>query len=508
MENRLETDILIIGGGINGVMIARELSKYKVDITLVEKEADVSFGISKGSNGQIYAGFEMLLSIALKRVSDSAGDEMEKTKEALCRRGYQLWQSMLSELDIPYKREGLLVIAANDDELGRLKTLYEQGKESYDVRMLGKEEILFMEPNVTGDAIAGIYEAGQMIVHNPFDATIALAENARNNGVRILLNTEVKAVKRSNGYHIVETSHGSIKAQFVINAAGRYVDSLAAMTGTCEFGFNFFKGYLLITDKNTGGVVNNLITAPPLPGITKVVQPTVNGNLRLGTIYEPTEDRFDLSTRRNGIEEVLARARSLVPSLTARDIITYFTGTRMFSKRSPAEYIIESQRENPRFISVGPGMPGFITAPAIAEIVIERLANEGLQLVRRGDFNPYRKNITRFSELSDSQKAEAIRREPGYSHVICRCEHITEAEIVESIRRGATTLDGIKFRTGAGMGRCQGGFCGPRVTRILARELGIPMTRVTKKGGASRILLYRTKELLDAQRTDNAYKKC
>ena len=508
MVKPLETEVLIIGGGINGTAIARELSKYKIDVTLVEKEVDVSFGISKGSNGQVYTGLEMALSLALKKVAGTVSEEMEKAKERICDQGYRLWEQMFHELEIPYRVVGLMVIATNAEEFQKLNAMHKQYAKNYGLKILGKEEILSIEPNVTQEAIAGLYEPGHMMVHNPFDAVIALAENAKDNGIRILLNCEVSAITKGKGFQTVETSNGRIKTRFIVNASGRYVDKIAAMAGPCGFGFQCFRGHLLITDKNVGGIVNNVITTPPLPGIAKVVQPTVDGNLRLGTLYEETKDRFDHRTILSGMNEVMERARSLVPSLSPRDIITYFTGTRMFSNRDAAEYIIESPKENPKFISVGPGMPGFTPAPAIAKIVVERLENEGLQLVERRDFNPYRKNITRFSSLSNPQKADLIRREASYGHVLCRCEHVTEAEVVESIRRGATTLDGIKFRTRAGMGRCQGGFCGPQVVEILVRELNIPVTHVTKRGGKSRLLLYQTKELLKTHRRNRDDAAC
>ena len=298
----------------------------------------------------------------------------------------------------------------------------------------------------------------------------------------------------------METTKGPIKTEFIVNAAGPWGPHVAQLADACNFSLQYFKGHCLITDRRVGSLVNNSIAWPPTPGVSKIIQPTISGNLRLGSIYVPTDNKDDQTADRAGMETVLSRASDLVPALSKEEIIAYYTGIRVFSARDREEYIIEFAPNNPRFVNVVPRLPGFTPAPAIAKTVVSMLEESGLELGERGDFNPYRKRIPAFRELSDDQRRGLIGQEPRWGHVVCRCETVTEAEIVEAVRRGATTLDGIKYRTRAGMGRCQGGFCGPRVVEILARELNVPATQITKKGGDSRILLYETKQLPRARK--------
>ncbi len=493
----METEVVIIGGGIMGVMLARELSRYKVDAVLVDRHPDVGFGTSKSSHGTIYSGLTYLVSKSLKAIATSGGgNEAHFEKDRLCHDGYEMWEGILRELDVPYCRRGDTVIARNEEELSRLKLMQRAAKPEWNFRLLNREELFSLEPHVTPEAIAGLHDADHVLTCYPWDIVIAVAENARENGVKFFLDAEVRGFSRSNGFTVVETTRGPIKTEFVINATGPWGADVAKLADACDFELKFFKGHTLITDKRAGDLVNNSVHWPPTPGTSKVIQPTLSGTLRLGSIYRPTEDKDDDATDAEDIETVFQRAHDLVPALSRNDIITCFTGMRVFSARDPEEYIMEYAPHNKKFLNVILRLPGFTPAPAVAGKVLAMLEEAGLKLRKKEDFNPYRKRIPIFRELSDEERNRLIAQDPKWGHVVCRCETVTEAEILEAIRRGATTLDGIKFRTRAGMGRCQSGFCGPRVVEILAKTLGIAPTQVSKKGGNSRIVLQEGKELL------------
>ena len=483
----METSILIIGGGITGTAIARELSKYKVDVTLIEKEADIAFGgATKANTAIIHAGYD-----------DKPGTLAAK----LCPRGNLLWGKLASELSIPFKRIGSFVVALKDEETKILKDLMERGRINGvpNLRIVEGEELQRMEPNLNEEAVAALYAPTAGIIC-PYEAAIALAENALENNVRILLKTKAIGIITKNGeVKAVETNRGVIKAEYVINAAGLFADEISAMAGIKEFKITPRKGEYIVYDKDLNGLVNHVLFPIPTP-ISKgiVVTPTVDGNIIIGPNARDIEDKGDLATTQSGLDEVLRGACRLVPKLSAMSnaIISNFAGLR--AQPSTGDFIIKSYDKPKGFINVaGIKSPGLTSAPAIAELVVNILEDEGLNLERKSDFKPFREPIIHpIRELNQEKLRDLMAKDPRYGHVICRCEHVTEGEIVEAIRRGATTLDGIKYRTRAGMGRCQGGFCTPHVIRILARELGVPIEKITKKGGRSVILPYPAKKLL------------
>jgi glycerol-3-phosphate dehydrogenase len=507
----METQVVIIGGGIIGTAVARELSQYNVDVTLVEKRADVSMGVSKCSNSLIYSplAFSWVSSGALKRVAKetkgagAATKEAELMKDKLCIDGANLWDNLIDELDLEHIKFPYFVIVATSE--GDLKVLELMEKEaqahSCYYKSVDKQDLFSLEPNLTKEALAGLIDDkwGYKMFY-PWEAVIGLAEVAQQNGVKLMLNTEVTGFSKSNGFQIVETTSGPIKTEFIINATGGDGAGVAAMADACDFRLQYFKGCLIIGDKNVGGMVNGWITSVPRPGILRLVHPLPSGNLMMGLIYAETQDPYDIVVDREHLDEVFGRGQSLLPALTRKDVVSYFSMSRVFSARNPDEYIVEYAPKNPRFINTIPRLPGIVPAPAIAKTAVEMLADHGLSLTTKTDFNPRRKGIPRFSKLSNEEREKLIAQDIRYSHVICRCETVTEGEIVEAIKRGASTLDGIKFRTRAGMGRCQGGFCGPRVVDILARELNVDPTQVTKHGGNSQLLLYQGKELLEARK--------
>lgn len=505
----METQVVIIGGGVMGTMLARELAQYRVDVILVEKRADVSMGATKCSNGFLYSplDFTWLISVALKRIAEQTGGptatrEAELMKERLCIDGAKIWKTLIDELDIDYIKPPQLVVATNDDELVELNIMEKEAQErSYNYTRLDKQDILSLEPHLTKEVIAALYDdKGDYKMVYPWEVVIALAEIATQNGVKLMLNTEVTGFSKLDGFQIVETTKGSIKTEFIINATGADGAEVAAMADACDFSLQYFKGHLIIGDKNVGKMIRTQIHGVPRPGTMKLVHPLPSGNLMIGVIYIPTRHSYDVAVDNTDLNKIFDGGQSLLPELKRKDVISYFAMSRVYSSRDPDEYIIEYAPKNPRFINTILRMPGFVPAPKIAEIVSGMLADHGLALTKKDDFNPHRKRIPQFSKLSNQEREKLIAENPKYGHVVCRCETVTEGEIIEAINRGATTLDGVKFRTRAGMGRCQGGFCGPRVVDILAKELNIDIRQVTKRGGNSRLLLCKSKELLNAQK--------
>ena len=483
-----QTDVIIIGAGIAGTAIARELSQYEIDVILMEKEADVSFGSTKASTAIIHPGLPV-------------ADAPLKTKLILD--GNRLFKQLANELDVTFKKTGELTIAKNENELQELKEMKRQADaiKIPEVEVINRKKLQSMEPNITKEAIAAlsIPTAGIAL---PFEITIALAENASQNGVRILLNTEVTDISRGadNQSLLVKTACGYIKTRFVINAAGLFADQIAAMLNADDFSISPHKGEEYLLDKRVGSIVNQPILTVASPWV--LVMPTVDGNIILGTTYTEVNNKADSATTLDGFRKIINDAKDLIPIISPKDIIRSFAGLRAMNTHT-SDYIIEASKKEPKLINVVLGSPGITSAPAVAKMVVEILSDQGLKLAKKPNFNPQREKMLKFSELSDEERKALIAKDPRYGHVVCRCETVTEGEIVEAIRRGARTVDGVKYRTRAGMGRCQGGFCGPRVIEILARELNIPVTEITKKGKNSQSLLFKSKELLKKGGKDN-----
>ena len=476
----LEVDVAVIGGGVTGAAIARELSRYDLRIVLLEKEADLCFRTSKATNGIVHSGFY---------------EEPGTLRARLCVESNRVFDELCRELGVPFERPGYLVVAFDDGGVGRLEELLRQGVEAGvpGLKMVWREELLKMEPNISREAVAALYSPTAGVV-SPFELTIALAENAAQNGAKILLNSKVTEIKscEKEGF-IVRTERGeSVKTEFLINAAGLYADEIAKMAGDDSFNIIPYKGEEYVLDRRTCGLVKHIITS--LIPYT-LVTPTVYGNIMIGTTCVRTVDKHDTATTREGFYEIVSKAKKLVPSIPVKAVITGFAGLRPFNDRTD-DYLIESSRKVPNLITVLTGSPGVTPAPAIAKMVVNMLRELGLKLTIREGFVPFRRPIPRFSSLPYEERCRLVEANPLFGHVVCRCEHVTEGEIVEAIKRGATTMDGVKFRTRAGMGRCQGAFCGPRIMKILARELKTPPENITKKGGNSKYVLYKTKQLL------------
>ncbi len=484
---RLKTEVLIIGGGILGAVVARELSKYKVNVTLVEKEVDFGWGSTKASANIVCQG------------ADSLEFRKEYHRSKLVWDSMSLMEPLCKELDVPFERVGELGIIRNNNELARFRKMKSRA-EAVNItthRFVDRETLRQMEPNITKNAIGALYDP-LIAVTDPVRLTIALIENAKRNGVNTMTETEVLDISTGVDEFEVKTCKGLIETKYIVNAAGVFVDKVATLVNADDFVVFPVKGYIAILDKNLGGLVNHVLYAMPrVRSEYNMVFPSVHGNIFFGIPFKLCKRR-DYSTTREMAQRALENAKGLVPSISESNIINSFAGFLMFRNWELGwhECVVRSSRTVPRFINLSIGYPGISAAPATAKEVVELLAQEGLKLLNNPEFNPYRRGITDFSELTDVEKKSLVAEDPRYGHVVCRCETVTEGEVIDSIKRGATTLDGVKFRTRAGMGRCQGGFCSPRVSHILARELGIPENRVTKKGGRSRQLLFKSKELL------------
>jgi len=474
-------DVIIIGAGVAGAAIARELSRYELKVALLEKNPDVSFGTTKANSGVIHAGYD---------------PHPDKIMARLNVKGTALYPSLCEELDVPFKNTGSLVIAFPGEEKS-LEILLERGMKNGvpGLRIIRRDELLRLEPKVNRSASMALYAPTAGIV-SPYELTIALVENAVMNGVKLYLNTETKDIEVEEGKaKAVVTTRGKFFADYIINAAGLFADEVSRMAGIDHFKITPRKGEYLLFDKKI-----KLVSRPCFPVPTEVtkgilVNITVEGNPLIGPNAHDVERKDDLATTREGLEEVIKGARKLVPEIPMKYVIRNFAGLRAIP--STGDFIIEAYKEVKGFINVaGICSPGLSAAPAIALEVVEILKNEGLNLKEKKDFNPRRKKRIRFRELPDKEKERLIREDPRYGHIICRCETVTEKEVIDAIREGATTVDGIKFRTRAGMGRCQGGFCLPRIILLLARELGVEPVKITKYGGESVMTPLKVKEIL------------
>lgn len=495
MGNIKETDVLIVGAGIIGLSIARELTKYHVDVTVIEKEMDVGMGISKTSGSLVYMGLFQAMSLVIKDLGRDADLEAETRTERMQMLwgGFSLFDKMAHELDIAHKHVGLLLIARNESEVEnlrrfeRLSTFIPGGT----VRRVDRKELFEMEPNVTRDAVEGLYDStGIISIFGP-EYVIAVYENARENGANIMLEAECLGIEEGNGFQIVPTDRGKIKARFVVNCAGKYADQVADMANArTDWNLVFYRSQALILDKKLDGTINNIVGIPPDAGKIDLFYPLGEGNIHVYcSYYDLIEDRESMETTRENYDDAIARMKLLIPSLSEDNIIASYVGVRTFNDKEFEENLIEYSPRNPHFINVLVRMPGFTPAPKVAEKVVGMLADSGLELKKNENFNPARIGIPRFRFLSDESREELIKKNPRYGCVVCRCETVTEGEIVESIRRGAKTLQGVMFRARAGMGRCQRNWCGSKIVEILARELEVPAKDVTYKGRGFSIAL-------------------
>ena len=512
-------DIAIIGAGIVGASIARELSKYKLNICLIEKADDVSCGTSKANSGIVHAGYD-----------PEPGTLMAKLNV----QGNAMYPQWAEELHFDYKKIGSLVIAFSEADMAHIKKLYDRGIKNGvpGMKLLSAEELHAMEPNVNEEACGALLAESAGIV-SPYQATWAIAENAVQNGVKLFTESEVHGItrpdaaegedgaaeaagesmgsgassnndataKNGRGNWTIHTGNADIEARCVINAAGLFADKISAMAGARAFTIKPRRGEYFLLDSNCASLANHTLFQPPDEmGKGVLVTPTVDGNILVGPTAGASHTKDDTSTTRDGQDLVFAKSSKTLTDIPRRNIINSFAGIRAIAMNedgSPVnDFIIEEDASAKRFINVaGICSPGLTAAPAIGVYVTELVEKAGIKLERNKDFIAVRKGIESFKNATKERKEQLIEENPLYGRIICRCEMITEAEIVQAVKSpvGAKDLDGVKRRTRAGMGRCLGGFCSPRVTEIISRERGIPMTSVTKNGGCSYILNSKTR---------------
>lgn len=505
MKKNREADVVIIGGGIAGTAIARELSRYNVKTILVEKGYALANGQTKLSTASIYTGLVMIGSLIAKSVLLKPGEPLyhpDGFKMKWGEIGFKEWPKIFEELDVKYVRLPVLVFARSEQELKDLE-YYEKvarqmgGEYEHCYRKVEGDELFKLEPNLTKKAIRGLYDENHLIDAFPPELVIALAENAKQNGVEILLDAEVKNITRQNAHHIVETKQCNIKTNYMINCAGGYADKISQMGGGCDFNFTLKTSTLMIFDRNKTHLINGMIRPPCEPGFLAFIKPNAHGNLmgtygHYGTVDHPEDTEIILEQGMEGADGV----HSFIPSLSRKDVINLWRGVRCFSNKKADDYLVEFSPFNNKMINIVLRAPGIAGSLGLSRHIVNMLSEAGLKMNKKSNFNPRRQSIPRFRDLTVEERNELIKKDPRYGHVICRCETVTEGEIVEAIKRGAISEQGVKFRTRAGMGRCKRGFCGPRVIEILARELNIPITEVVKRSHDSVLIPYKSKELL------------
>lgn len=477
-------DVVIIGAGVTGCASARELSRYQLNICVVDKEEDVCAGTSKANSAIIHSGIDCMPG-TLKAELNVKGNEM--------------MEPLSKELDFPFKRNGSLILCFSAEDRPNLEALLARAEKNgvKGCRIIEKEELHQMEPNVSKEAIAAIYCPTGGIVC-PFGMNIAMAENAYTNGAEFRFNTEVHQITKTGNGWLLSTNNGDILTKVVINAAGVYADIFHNMVSAHKIHITPRRGEYCLLDKTTGGLVNSTIfQLPNKYGKGILVTPTVHGNLLIGPTADDHTDREATNTTSQGLSHVIFAATKSVPNLPVRQVITSFSGNRAHEDHH--EFIIRQPEDAPFFIdAAGIESPGLTSAPAIG-VKVASIVADLLKPEKNLNFNGTRKGILDPKTLSEEDYAKLIAEKPEYGNIVCRCEMITEGEIMDAINRplGARSLDGVKRRTRAGMGRCQAGFCSPKTMEIISRELGISQLEITKNGGASNIVVGYSKKSME-----------
>jgi glycerol-3-phosphate dehydrogenase len=467
-------DVAIIGAGVCGANIARRLSSYELDIALLDKEADVSFGVSKANSGIVHGGFH---------------HNKKYLKARLEILGSMMFDRLKAELDFPFVRCGIVVVALHEDEMRAVEQLYAQGVENgvIGIEMCSAERMLELEPKLSRDAVGGLYAPGGGIVE-PYRFVFSLVESAIKNGASLFTGWHAVSTSREGSHWLIHASDGrSLRARYVVNCAGLYADEVSRMFGAEDYSIKGRKGEYYLLDKLTRAKPGRVVFPVPT-SVSKgmLVVPTVEGTILLGPTASSIDNKDDAATTREQLETILRSARNMIPDISETDVITSFAGIR---STLGEDYYIDASAKAPAFIQVaGIQSPGLTASPAIGEYVKDLLKKAGLVLVEKADWDPYIEKVPRVRELSPFELDALVAEDPAYGEIICRCERVTEAEIVAAIRRGHTTLDGIKYFTRAQMGRCQGGFCTYKILKILMRETGMSWDKITKNGRGSTVL--------------------
>lgn len=476
-------DVIIIGAGVCGAAVARELSRYQAKICVLEKEEDVCCGTSKANSAIVHAGYDAVTG---------------SLKAKLNVRGNEMMGELAKELDFPFERSGSLVLCLSEADMPNLQALYDRGVVNgvKELRILNRDEVLKMEPNVTENVYAALYAPTAGLVC-PFGLNIAMAENAYVNGVEFYFDTEVTQIHKTKEGYQLQTDKGSFETKYVVNAAGVYADRFHNMVSEKKIHITARRGDYCLLDKEAGNHVHRTIFAlPGKLGKGILVTPTVHGNLLIGPTAVDVEDKEGVNTTAEGLAQVLEKAGMSVQNIPARQVITSFAGLR--AHEDGDDFIIGEAEDAPGFIDcAGIESPGIASCPAIGEMAAE-LIRDKMGLVEKADFIAVRQGIKNPNTLSMEERNALIKENPAYGNIICRCEMVTEGEIIDAVRRplGAKSLDGVKRRTRAGMGRCQSGFCAPRTMEILARECGMSMFDITKSGGDSKLVVGTNKDVI------------
>lgn len=478
-------DVCIIGAGITGAMTARKLAKYDLSVAVLEAAGDVAMGATKANSAIVHAGFDA---------------EEGTLKARLNVAGCAMMPAECAELDVPYDNCGSLVCAYSEDEIRHLEKLLARGIANGvpDLRIVGQEELRQMEPKISPDAVAALWAPTAGIVC-PYELCIAACEHAAVNGAQFYLNFHVVSVVKEDGLFVVSDGDRTVRAKYLVNACGVHSAEMACIAGEENFPIRIIprRGEYMLLDRAEGETAEHvLFSCPSANGKGILVSPTVDGNLILGPTATAIDDPDDTATTEAGLSQVADGARHLVPGVNTRAVITQFSGVRPTpvgadGDITKSDFYIHVSEQIPGLLHLaGIESPGLASSPAVGEYAVELLAGMGLELKERENYQPGRPEKIRFRELSDAERSAVIAKNPLYGKIICRCETVTEGEIVDAIHRplGARDLDMVKRRTRAGMGRCGSGFCSPRTVEILARELDVPMDEITKCGGGSVIL--------------------
>ena len=473
-------DVAIIGSGIIGGSIFRELTKYNLNVVTLEKENDVAMGTSKANSAIVHSGYD-----------PEPGTLMAKYNVE----GNKMFDKLCKDLSVPFKRNGSLIIGFNEEDMKELDILYKRGlaNKVEGIKMLNKEEVLEMEPNINPDIKSALFCPTGGIV-GAYELTIALSESAIDNGGELRLNSKVVKITKDNHFKITLENGDIVESKFIVNAAGVHADSIHNLICNEAYKITPRKGEYFLLDKSQGSLVEKTIfQCPSELGKGVLVTPTVHGNLLVGPNAIDIDDKDSVSTESEGLNKIRETSIRTTNKINFRENIRNFAGLRAVADNP--DFIVEEAKDVKGFFDVaGIKSPGLTSAPAIAVDVVKMMGQAGLKLNPKDNFNETREQI-HFINLSQSEKAELIKKDNRYGRIICRCEYITEGEIVDSINRtlGARTIDGVKRRCRPGCGRCQGGFCGPRVQEIIARETGMNIEDVLLDKNNSYIIVGKTK---------------
>ena len=481
----MQYDVVVIGAGVCGAMITREMSKLNISVAVLEKCSDVAMGTSKANSAIVHAGFDA---------------EPGSLKAKLNVQGASLMAYYCNKLHVPYKNIGSLVVAYSWDDMQTLDDLFERGVANGvpNMQVISQEQLREMEPYISDEAIGALWAPTAGIV-SPYELAVACFENAVLNGVKVKRNCGVYGIEYHDDMFFLSTPSGIIKSKYVINCAGVFADQIAGMIGDTSFKIIPRKGEYYLLDKSEKKYVNHvLFHCPSAMGKGILVTPTCHGNVLMGptAIDLDFASKLDVDTTIEGLNKVRNDVCHVIPQISTRNAITSFAGLRAHIEGEHSDFLIEPSKVNGRFINVaGIESPGLTAAPAIARYVAAIFREIAPEVEKKKEYSQTRPEPIRMNELSIEERKKIVEKDPSFGRIICRCEGVTEGEIIQAIKApcGARDVDGVKRRTRAGMGRCQGGFCGSKVVEILSRELDIPINKVTKFGSGSKILFEKTK---------------